>query len=429
MTETPEIDRKTERAVTRVAAAAKNASAVVSTASTADKNAALEAIARILEDNIDDIVAASAEDIETGKKRGLSDSLLDRLELNEQRVRSIAAAVRHVIGLSDPVGSLISGRTLPNGIELMQKRVPMGVIGAIYEARPNVTVDIAALAIKAGNAVVLRGGSAAISANTLLVELLGRAVASAGLPKDTVSSIDSWGRDGAAVLMKARDYVDLLIPRGGPDLIQRVVHDSIVPVIETGAGNTHMFIDSSAGVRMASDLVLNAKTHRPSVCNALETLLVHEKAARRVLPKILYRLNEAGVAIHGGSDVAECAPEGVRIRRVTRRDWAKEYHDLEIAVRIVADVDEAIEHIRAYSTGHTDVIVTNTIANADVFVDAIDSAVVGVNVSTRFTDGGEFGLGAEVGISTQKLHARGPMGIAELTTSKWVMRGSGQIRS
>ncbi len=429
MTETTDIDPKIERAVTRVAAAAKTASAVVSTASTKDKNAALEAIAQTLEDNIDDIVAASAEDLETAKKRGFSDSLLDRLELNEQRVRGIAAAVRHVIGLADPVGDIVSGRTLPNGINLMQKRVPMGVIGAIYEARPNVTVDIAALAIKAGNAVILRGGSAAISANTLLVELLRKAVASAGLPADTVSSIDSWGREGAAVLMQARDYVDLLIPRGGPELIQRVVHDSIVPVIETGAGNTHMFIDSSAHVRMASDLVLNAKTHRPSVCNALETLLVHEKAARRVLPKILERLHEAGVTIHGDSDVAECAPEGVRIRRVTRRDWAKEYHDLEIAVRIVSDIDEAIEHIRAYSTGHTDVIVTNTIANADIFVDAIDSAVVGVNVSTRFTDGGEFGLGAEVGISTQKLHARGPMGLAELTTTKWVMRGSGQIRS
>lgn len=429
MTETTEINPRTERAVTRTAAAAKKASEVIATASTEAKNAALEAIAQTLEDNIDDIVAASAEDIETAKKRGFSDSLLDRLELNEQRVRGIAAAVRHVIGLPDPVGDIMNGRTLPNGIKLIQQRVSMGVVGAIYEARPNVTVDIAALAIKAGNAAILRGGSAAISANTLLVELLRNAVASTGLPADTVCSIDKWGREGAAVLMQARDYVDLLIPRGGPELIQRVVHDSIVPVIETGAGNTHMFIDSSAGVRMAGDLVLNAKTHRPSVCNALENLLVHEMAARRVLPKILERLDSAGVTIHGGPDVAEYAPEGVKIRRVTRRDWAKEYHDLEIAVRIVADVEEAIEHIRAYSTGHTDVIVTNTIANADTFVDAIDSAVVGVNVSTRFTDGGEFGLGAEVGISTQKLHARGPMGLAELTTSKWIMRGSGQIRS
>ncbi|WAL40606.1 glutamate-5-semialdehyde dehydrogenase [Brevibacterium sp. BRM-1] len=420
---------KTVRAVTKIVAASKEASTAMGMATTAQKNAALEAIAAALEGNTDTIIAANAEDIETARKRGLDANLIDRLTLDEARVAGIAGAVREVAALADPVGDVVLGRVLPNGIQLTEQRVPMGVIGAIYEARPNVTVDIAALALKSGNAVVLRGGSAAKSSNTLLIELLQNAIETAGLPRAAVAGIDEHGRDGAKVLMHSRDYVDLLIPRGGAELISTVVHESIVPVIETGVGNVHMFVDASAGVRMATDLVVNSKTHRPSVCNSLETLLVHEKAAKRVLPKILARLGELGVTVHADADVSQYAPEGMRVRKVTRRDWAKEYLGMEIAIKAVRDVDEAIEHIRAYSSGHTEVIVTNELDHAETFVAAIDAAAVGVNVSTRFTDGGEFGLGAEVGISTQKLHARGPMGLEQLTTTKWIMRGSGQVRA
>ena len=423
-----EINPKTVRAVTKIVAASKQASLALAGSSTTLRNQALEAISQTLENNVEDILQANQEDIETAQKKDTPASLIDRLQLTEARVAAIAAAVRDVIRLEDPVGNVVVGRTLPNGIRLNQIRVPMGVIGAIYEARPNVTVDIAVLALKAGNAVVLRGGSLAKSSNTLLVELIRGAVASVGLPADSVASVDEYGRDGARFLMQARDYVDLLIPRGGAELISTVVHESIVPVIETGVGNVHMFLDASAPVGMSTDLVMNSKTQRPSVCNALETLLVHEKAAKRVLPKVLGSLDGAGVIVHADTDVAQLAPEGMKVRRVSRRDWAKEYLDLEIAVKIVGSLDEAVDHIRAYSSGHTEVIVTNDLDNADAFVDAIDAAAVGVNVSTRFTDGAEFGLGAEVGISTQKLHARGPMGLAQLTTTKWVMRGSGQIR-
>ncbi|MFB9775662.1 glutamate-5-semialdehyde dehydrogenase [Brevibacterium otitidis] len=428
-TATTEIHPGTVRAITRIAKNAKAAATELATTSTAVKNAALEAIAQALEDNTADILQANAEDLETAEKKGTSEAMLDRLRLTEERIADIAGAVREVIALDDPVGTVIQGRTMLNGIQLTEQRVPMGVIGAIYEARPNVTVDIASLAIKAGNAVILRGGSAAKSSNTLLIALLREAVESAGLPAATVTGIDDHGRDGARVLMQSRDYVDLLIPRGGADLISTVVHESIVPVIETGAGNVHMFLDATATARQSADLVVNSKTQRPSVCNALETLLVHEKAARRVLPKVLGDLDARGVTIHAGPDVGEHAPDNVRIRRVSRRDWAKEYLGLEIAIKLVASLDDAIEHIRAYSSGRTEVIITNDLSNAEAFVSAVDAAAVGVNVSTRFTDGGQFGLGAEVGISTQKLHARGPMGLTHLTTSKWIMRGSGQLRT
>lgn len=428
-TATTEIHPGTVRAITRIAKNAKAAATELATTSTAVKNAALEAIAQALEDNTADILQANAEDLETAEKKGTSEAMLDRLWLTEARIADIAGAVREVIALDDPVGTVIQGRTMLNGIQLTEQRVPMGVIGAIYEARPNVTVDIASLAIKAGNAVILRGGSAAKSSNTLLIALLREAVESAGLPAATVTGIDDHGRDGARVLMQSRDYVDLLIPRGGADLISTVVHESIVPVIETGVGNVHMFLDATATARQSADLVVNSKTQRPSVCNALETLLVHEKAARRVLPKVLGDLDARGVTIHAGPDVGEHAPDNIRIRRVSRRDWAKEYLGLEIAIKLVASLDDAIEHIRAYSSGHTEVIITNDLSNAEAFVSAVDAAAVGINVSTRFTDGGQFGLGAEVGISTQKLHARGPMGLTHLTTSKWIMRGSGQLRT
>ena len=429
MTAAAEIHPKTVRGVTRIVRNAKAASSLLATTSTAEKNAALGAIADALRSSTDRIVKANDADIAAGAENGMSDALLDRLRLDADRIAAIADSVEDVIDLADPVGDVVVGRTLPNGIRLTQNRVPMGVIGAIYEARPNVTVDIAVLALKSGNASVLRGGSAAQNSNTEIISILRRAVESAGLPADSISGIDQYGREGAHVLMHARDYVDLLIPRGGADLINMVVQESIVPVIETGVGNVHMFIDSTATVKTSVDLVLNSKTQRPSVCNSLETLLVHEKAAKRVLPKILERLDGAGVIVHADSDVSAMAPAGMKVRRVSRRDWAKEYLGLEIAIKLVSGIEEAIDHIRAYSSGHTEVIVTKDLDNADTFVAAIDAAAVGVNVSTRFTDGGELGFGAEVGISTQKLHARGPMGLEQLTTTKWVMMGNGQVRS
>lgn len=428
MTAAADIHPKTVRGVTRIARNAKAAAARLATTSTAEKDAALQAIAEGLRESSARIVKANESDLARGAENGMSESLLDRLRLDEARIAAIADSVEQVIDIPDPVGTTVLGRTLPNGIRLTQSRVPMGVIGAIYEARPNVTVDIAILALKAGNASILRGGSAAENTNAELVSVLRRAVESVRLPADTISTIDQYGRDGASVLMNSRDYVDLLIPRGGAELINAVVQDSIVPVIETGIGNVHMFIDSSATVKTAVDLVINSKTQRPSVCNSLETLLVHEKAAKRILPKLLERLEAAGVVVHADSDVAALAPQSMRIRRVSRRDWAKEYLDLELAVKLVSGIDEAIDHIRAYTSGHTEVIVTKDIDNAETFVTAIDAAAVGVNVSTRFTDGGEFGFGAEVGISTQKLHARGPMGVEQLTTTKWIMQGNGQIR-
>ena len=428
MTAAADIHPKTVRGVTRIARNAKAVAARLATTSTAEKDAALQAIAEGLRESSARIVKANESDLAKGAENGMSESLLDRLRLDEARIAAIADSVEQVIDIPDPVGTTVLGRTLPNGIRLTQSRVPMGVIGAIYEARPNVTVDIAILALKAGNASILRGGSAAENTNAELVSVLRRAVESVRLPADTISTIDQYGRDGASVLMNSRDYVDLLIPRGGAELINTVVQDSIVPVIETGIGNVHMFIDSSATVKTAVDLVINSKTQRPSVCNSLETLLVHEKAAKRILPKLLERLEAAGVVVHADADVAALAPQSMRIRRVSRRDWAKEYLDLELAVKLVSGIDEAIDHIRAYTSGHTEVIVTKDIDNAETFVTAIDAAAVGVNVSTRFTDGGEFGFGAEVGISTQKLHARGPMGVEQLTTTKWIMQGNGQIR-
>ncbi|MGO1175227.1 MAG: glutamate-5-semialdehyde dehydrogenase [Brevibacterium aurantiacum] len=429
MTAVSEIHPKTVRGVTRVVRNAKSAAAHLATSSTAEKDAGLRAIADALRENSDRIVKANEVDIAAGIDNGMNAGLLDRLRLDHDRIEAIATSVGTIIDLDDPVGNVVVGRVLPNGIRLTQNRVPMGVIGAIYEARPNVTVDIAILALKAGNATVLRGGSAAQNTNTEIVSVLRKAVESAGLPADSINGIDQYGRDGATVLMNARDYVDLLIPRGGAELINTVVQESLVPVIETGIGNVHMFIDSSATVKNSVDLVVNSKTHRPSVCNSLETLLVHEKAAKRVLPKILDRLDKAGVVLHADTTVAALAPETMKVKRVSRRDWAKEYLDLDLAVKVVSGIDEAIEHIRAYSSGHTEVIVTKDLDNAETFVTAIDAAAVGVNVSTRFTDGGELGFGAEVGISTQKLHARGPMGVEQLTTTKWVMIGNGQIRS
>lgn len=407
-------------------AASRAASRVLATATTQQKDAALEAIAASIETAADRIVPANDLDLANGRENGLSQGLLDRLRLDETRLISLAAAVREVVGLVDPVGESVRGRALPNGLRIDQVRVPLGVVGAIYEARPNVTVDIAALALKSGNAAVLRGGSAAENTNRVLVELLQDAVESAGLPRGSVQTVDEFGRDGARALMRARGAVDVLIPRGSAGLIETVVTESTVPVIETGAGVVHVFLDESADESWAVDIVHNAKVQRPSVCNALETLLVHEAAADRLLAPVLGRLRQAGVTIHGDDAVRARFADAVP---ADDEDWATEYMSLDLAVRVVRDIDEAMDHIRTYSTHHTESIITNDLRNAERFLAEVDSAVVMVNASTRFTDGGEFGFGAEVGISTQKLHARGPMGLPELTSTKWLVRGSGQSRA
>ena len=412
-------------AFTRKLEAARRASVALATTKTDLKNAALEAIARAVVAHAERIIEANALDLANGRENGLSAGLQDRLRLDTARLESLADAVRDIVGLVDPVGVVVRGSSLPNGLSLSQVRVPFGVIGAIYEARPNVTIDIAALALKSGNAVVLRGGSAAENTNRVLVDVIQGALAEAGLPVDAVQTIDEFGRDGARQLMQARGYVDVLIPRGSADLIAAVVAESTVPVIETGAGVVHVYLDESADEAMAVEIVHNAKVQRPSVCNALETLLVHASSAPRLLPPVLAKLRASGVTIHADERTAAIVADTVP---ATEADWATEYMSLDLAVRVVDDLDQAMRHIRDYSTHHTESIITNDVANAERFLAEVDSAVVMVNASTRFTDGGEFGFGAEVGISTQKLHARGPMGLGELTSTKWVVRGSGQAR-
>lgn len=403
------------------------------------KDRTLAAVASGLRESVSALMTANREDLDRGRESGLSRALLDRLALDEQRIEKLAEAVEEIIALDDPIGRVIQGRTLPNGLRLTQTSVPLGVLGVIYEARPNVTVDIAALALKSGNAAILRGGSAAQSTNEMLLAIIREALHSTAAPVDAVQSIDSYGREGATELMTQRGSVDVLIPRGGRDLIQHVVQNARVPVIETGEGNVHLFIDATADPEKAREIALNAKTHRPSVCNTAETLLIHsqaEEAGREVL-RCLHR---AGVNLHLDPRAREWLPaeepedpakdqQFGTISEVTEEDFATEYMDLEIAVGIVESLDEAMEHISRWSTGHTEAIVTDSVSNADRFVTEIDAAAVIVNASTRFTDGGQFGLGAEVGISTQKTHARGPMGMGELTTTKWVVRGEGQTRA
>lgn len=406
--------------------AARSASRRLATATTAQKNSALELIAAQLEKDTRTILSANAEDLERGKASGMSEHMLDRLLLTEDRIRALAAAVRDVIALPDPVGTVVRGSTLANGLDITQVRVPFGVIGAIYEARPNVTVDIAALALKSGNCAVLRGGSAAASSNQVLVASMQQALRASGLPSECVVSIDEFGRAGAEQLMKARGFVDVLIPRGGAELIQNVVTSSTVPVIETGAGVVHVFVDASADPTMARDIVINAKTHRPSVCNAAETLLVHKDAADAVFDAVFEALASNAVEVRADDALRSRIPN---LGKVEQSDWSTEYHSLILAAKVVDSIQEAIEHIAEYSTHHTETIITNDFANAEKFLSEVDSAVVMVNASTRFTDGGEFGFGAEVGISTQKLHARGPMGLPELTSTKWIVRGTGQVRA
>ncbi|MBK4346518.1 glutamate-5-semialdehyde dehydrogenase [Lacisediminihabitans changchengi] len=416
---------RTQNTLLAVLDDARVASRTLATATTDLKNRALAAIADAVEANAGRIIPANDLDLANGRENGLSDGLQDRLRLDQTRLTALADAVRQIAALADPVGENVRGQSLPNGLKLSEVRVPFGVVGVIYEARPNVTIDIAALALKSGNAVVLRGGSAAQNTNRVLVELIQESLARVGLPGESVQTIDEFGRDGAHQLMQARGYVDVLIPRGSAELISTVVAESTVPVIETGAGVVHVFLDESANPQWAVDIVANAKLQRPSVCNALETLLVHEAAAERLLPSVLGELRSSGVTIHGDERTRALFPDAVP---ATEEDWSTEYMSLDLSVRVVSGLDEALEHIRTYSTGHTESIVTNDLANTERFLAEVDSAVVMVNASTRFTDGGEFGFGAEVGISTQKLHARGPMGLSELTSTKWIVRGAGQVR-
>lgn len=410
--------------VSEILQAAKSAAPLIARASTLQKNLVLKELAKLLSESSAAIISANQIDIENGKST-LSPGLIDRLTLTEGRIQALADSLQSIVDLPDPVGESLQGFTLGNGLRLQQIRVPLGVVGCIYEARPNVTIDIAALAIKSGNAAVLRGGSAAENTNRVLVGLIQSALMSAGLPKAAVQTIDQFGREGASELMQARGLVDVLIPRGSANLIQAVVRDSKVPVIETGDGVVHIFVDQSADLDMVVPIVLNSKTQRPSVCNALETLLVHRAVASEAIPVIGKALKEAGVTIHGCSETQKL----IDCVAATEEDWSTEYYSLDLSVKVVDDLDAALSHIARYSTHHTESILTNDMANAERFLNEVDSAVVMVNASTRFTDGGEFGFGAEVGISTQKLHARGPMGLRELTSSKWLVRGSGQVRS
>jgi glutamate-5-semialdehyde dehydrogenase len=406
--------------------AARSAAVRLATTTGAERAGALATIADIIDANVGAIVDANGLDLANGRENGLSMALLDRLTLTPERVASLSASVREIAALPDPLGQTVRGSRLANGLKIDQVRVPFGVVGAIYEARPNVTVDIAALALASGNASILRGGSAAERSNALLVRLIQDAVSSAGLPRETVQTVDDLGRAGATALMQARGFVDVLVPRGSASLIETVVSSSTVPVIETGAGVVHIVLDESARTDWAVDIVHNAKVQRPSVCNAVETVLVHEASAERLLPAVLDRLAASGVTVHGDDRTRAIWPDAVP---ADEAEWATEHMSLDIGVRVVRDLDEAIDHIRRYSTSHTESIITDDLANAERFLAEVDSAVVMVNASTRFTDGGEFGFGAEVGISTQKLHARGPMGLTELTSTKWIVRGNGQSRA
>lgn len=405
---------------------AKLAANSLGLSSTVVKNQVLAKIAALLPERAAQIIAANQKDLERGLSEGLSTGLMDRLRLDEKRIGSLAAAVTEVISLPDPIGDVVRGKTLANGVRLAQVRVPFGVIGVIYEARPNVTIDIAALAIKSGNAAVLRGGSAAQETNAVLISLLQDALEAAGVDRDAIQTVDEFGRDGGTQMMQAVGLIDVLIPRGSAGLIHAVINDSKVPVIQTGDGVVHVFVDESARLDWAVDIIINAKTQRVSVCNALETLLIHHGAYQRVMPEIMKALAEKNVIVHGDEQVAA---DFENVIPATDADWATEYMSLDLSVKVVADLDEALEHIAAYSTKHTESIITESNTNADRFLAEVDAAVVMVNASTRFTDGGEFGFGAEVGISTQKLHARGPMGLQELTSTKWLVRGAGQIRS
>lgn len=404
---------------------AKNAEKTLASASSEQKNNALLKISETLKDSVDIITEANALDLKNGRENGLAESMLDRLMLNGERIEKIADAVCQIIALDDPVGKTLSGAVRPNGLKITKISVPLGVIAVIYEARPNVTADAAALCLKSGNTVILRGGKEAINTNKVIADVMRKALAEAGLPEDCIQLIEKTDRETAAELMKLNEYVDVLIPRGGHGLIQSVVKNSTVPVIRTGEGNCHIYIDKDADIDMAANIVFNAKTSRVSVCNACESLLVHKDIAEFALIAVKEQLDKKNVVIIGDETVREILPDVIQ---ATDTDWATEYLDYKISVKVVNDIDEAIAHIGTYSTDHSESIITNNYEAAEKFIAEVNSSAVYVNASTRFTDGGEFGFGAEIGISNQKLHARGPVGLPELTSYKYVIRGNGQIR-
>lgn len=405
---------------------AKAAEAFISSASTMQKNKALAAISKALIENSSLIIAENAKDIAAAKENGMSEAKQDRLMLDASRIEGIAKGVDQIIALGDPIGEIIGGGNRPNGLQIIKTRVPLGVIGIIFESRPNVTVDAAALCLKTGNVVILKGGKEAINSNICLGKIMREAVESAYLPADIIQVVENTDRETTNELMRLNGYVDVIIPRGSANLIQAVVRNATVPVIETGAGNCHVYVDASADLDMAVEITDNAKTQRPSVCNAIESLLVHKDVAEKFLPMIAERFKSHNVKIYGCDRTI--AILGSSVEKATETEYATEFNDYIIAVKVVDDIDEAIAHIRKYSTKHSECIVTSSLENARKFQTQVDAAAVYVNASTRFTDGGEFGFGAEIGISTQKLHARGPMGLAELTTVKYLINGNGQVR-
>lgn len=407
------------------AQAAKQAAAKLAVTSTAVKNAALLAMAAALEAQQSEILAANERDMTAAAAKGMKSSMLDRLKLTAERISGMADGLRQVAGLADPVGNVIDGKTLPNGLHITKIRVPLGVIGIIYEARPNVTADAAGLCLKSGNAVILKGGSEAMESNKTVAAILAQAAEGAGIPAGSIQFIDTSDRQAVQDLIHMNGLVDVVIPRGGAGLIQAVVRNASVPVIETGAGVCHTYVDKDADVEMAMKIAFNAKVQRPSVCNAMETLLVHKDIADKFLPMMLMMYNSSAVEIRGDEAVQEYSGQ---VHPATEEDWSTEYGDLRLSVKIVDSIEEAMAHIAKYGTGHSECIVTDNYQAAQLFQYTVDAAAVYVNASTRFTDGNEFGFGAEIGISTQKLHARGPMALPELTSTKYLINGNGQVR-
>lgn len=407
------------------ASLAKKAAREMSIMDTKSKNKALNAMAETLIKSKDVIISANSKDMEKGRQNGTSDAMLDRLLLDEKRIIEISDSLKNVALLEDPIGSVDKMWKIENGLQIGQIKVPLGVIGMIYESRPNVTVDAAALCIKSGNCVILRGGSDAINSNIALTNIITEAAIKSGLPKGCIQLLEVTDREAVNVMMKLNEYIDVLIPRGGAGLINNIVKNASVPVIQTGVGNCHIFVDESADFEMAKDIIINAKAQRPGVCNALETLLVHESISSKFLPEIKKALNDNGVKIRGCAKTKNIIPD---IELANEADWENEYLNLILAVKVVSSIDESIDHIYKYGTKHSEAIITNNYKNSQKFLNEVDAAAVYVNASTRFTDGSQFGFGAEIGISTQKLHARGPMGLEHLTTIKSIIYGQGQIR-